>query len=269
MVVDQARQANVLRIYKLAFTLVAGLSLLLSNGAEAQDATNTALARSLFEAGIVHTEAGEWEEAADRFERSLALHPSEVVSFNAGIALTHLDRLVEARERFRNAAGSDHSQLAEAARAQIEEVTPRIGSLEVRVAGAPPADAVVLLDGTPLPQQALEVAIPVDPTTHTISVVSAEATLAEETVTVGDGAAERVTLTVVPTPADVALQTELPPTGSDGEPTSSDDTLLIATIVGSGVIAVTIVIVVLALAFSGNHPPVEGNLGPGVLELGR
>ena len=270
----RGRQLDVLSLHHIpSGVALAALSLLalplIPGAAVAQDATNPALARSLFEDGIAHTEAAEWEEAADRFERSLALHPSAVVSFNAGIALVHLGRLVEARERFRAAASSDNAQLTTAARAQIEEITPRIGRLEVHLEGAVPEDARVLLDGTALPPQALGVSIPVNPTSHTVTVVSGERALSERSVTIEDGGSERVTLTLVPTPEDVATGTELPPPAGHEVLDEGDDTLLIVTLTGAGVIVVTIIAVVLVLAFSGNFPPIAGNLEPGYVELGR
>ncbi len=258
--------------------LSAALSVFLlttASAAAAQDAANTALARSLFEDGIAYTEAGAWEEAADRFGRSLALHPSAVVSFNAGIALTHLGRLVEAREHFRAAAASDNAQLAEAARARVEELTPRVGSLEIQLDGAVPQDARVFLDGAALPPQAIGVTIPIDPASHTLRVVSRERTLAERTVVVAEGGAEHVTLTLAPTPESVAErsgagQADLPAEAFGGDlQGGGDDTLLIAALVGAGVLVTAIVVVVLVLALPSRLPPVEGNLGPGYVEIGQ
>ena len=72
--------------------------------ARAQTAQETALARALFEEGVVAADAQRWDEAAERFERAYGLKATPGIAYNWASALVELGRLVEAGERLRSVA---------------------------------------------------------------------------------------------------------------------------------------------------------------------
>ena len=104
--------------------------------ASPDDARQTALARSLFQEGVQLGEADQWPEAADRFERALALRNSPNLEHNLAIAYEHSGRIVEAIERFRRVAASARAdrRLKDAARQRIRALEPRVARLMVTAA---------------------------------------------------------------------------------------------------------------------------------------
>jgi len=87
--------------------LVSWLSLPRSAAAQ-DDAQQTAIARSLFEEGLAHFDAGELELAVDRFRRSLEIRRSSAVLFNLARAINRArdGGLGRARPAVRGARGA-------------------------------------------------------------------------------------------------------------------------------------------------------------------
>jgi hypothetical protein len=151
-------------------TVVALLATAGASSAQEAGIDRTAAARALFEEGLALLDAERWEDAADRFQRALALRPSPQITYNLTTALIPLGRLVRASELLRQVsldptASSEVRQAAEARRAQI---VPRIASLII-VAPGDLATAEVTVDERPLDAVLVGVAVPVDPGRHVVT----------------------------------------------------------------------------------------------------
>lgn len=121
------------------------------------------LARSLYYDGLELIDRGQWQEAADRLERVLAIRDSAVVSYHLATAYSHLGRNVEARERLRRVQGDPAaaSELREAAAKLLPEVEAKVGRMILRLSGD--LDGVrIFFDGRPAPTVAVDVPVPVD-----------------------------------------------------------------------------------------------------------
>jgi len=263
-------------------------SLCVYGPARAQDAETTATARALFEQGMAHADAGEWEQAADALRRSNALHPSPVVAFNLARANTQLGRLVAASEALRavSRASQAPARLLEAAAQLSHTIEARIGSLQIDVTG-PREGVSFTLDGRPVRDAMVGVRVPADPGAHVIAALRGAERVASAEVTIADGGAETVSLelppapeptggTTVPGPDEAAragasgsASAELggsaasvePGAGSGGPPW-----LVIG--ISAGVVAVGVaILLVVVLASGGTEDPVPGNLQPGIIEF--
>lgn len=265
---------------KLLAAIVAAIVTLhpLGGAAQEEEREQTAAARAMFEAGIELADAGDWEAAADRFRRSLALRPSSVVAYNLGMALTHTGELVEATELFRGATRDPEApdRLREAARRELESLEPRLGRLTVHLHG--PTEGVELaLDDAPLPLEMVGVAVPADPGDHVLSVRRGERVVARAEVTVPEGAAAQASLTVppppVPSPEETARAASAdsapaqPPAASEG---GGDDGAVWAVVITLFLAAAAAAAVTTWYFLDGQEvaEPIGGNLMPGTVELG-
>ena len=165
------------------------------------DAQSTAAARALFEEGVAYSDANRWEEAADRFRRSLALRPSPVVAYNLASALVHLGELVEASELLQGVARDEAApEPARAAAASLlEEVQPRLGRLTIHLDGYP-MEIEVRVDGRVIREEAVGVPVPADPGTAEVRVMRGREAVAEGTVEVPEGGEAELRLEVPPPP---------------------------------------------------------------------
>ncbi|MDB4974859.1 MAG: hypothetical protein JWN48_3200 [Myxococcaceae bacterium] len=163
--------------------------------AEVADPARSASARTLFEEGLRKADALAWSEAADLFERALALRDSAVIRFNLSSALIELGRLVEASEQLRTLEIDQRAtpELRESATRGRETLLPRLAKLTIRIDGHDPSLLVLLDDRKVAPEQ-LGVAIPVDPTAHHIVLRSGERLLDDDHVALGEGQAADVRL---------------------------------------------------------------------------
>ncbi len=246
-----------------------------STAAGQDDAERTALARSLFREGVELSDVGRWDDAADRFRRSLSLRDSPVVAFNLGTALTHTGHLLEASELFRRAARAADSPppLAQAARAQLEEVQPRLGRLTVEVTGAAES-ASIELDGEPLPPAVIGVAAPADPGHHVLRAMRDDTEVARAEVDVTEGGAASARLDgpapVVPAPDEVAslvVHREQPSPVEPPPPSGGDDVAIwIGVIAGIVVVGAAVAVTsYFILDGQGSGPAIGGNLTPAVI----
>ena len=183
--------------------VTAGLLLLASRPATAEELALTAQVRVLFRQALEFADRGEWEEAADRFGRAYSLRPAPVIGYNLASALNELDQLVEAAELVRrlqrNPDTSDEIQRRCAT--LLETLSPRLASLTVRLNG-PPDDVVVEIDGTELTSALLGMAMQVNPGAHEIRARRYDEELQVEQVRLGDGTSGSVVLDIPPLPAE-------------------------------------------------------------------
>lgn len=178
-----------------AIVLIAALLAAAPAAAQEAGVDRTAAARALFEEGLELLDAEQWEQAADRFQRALALRPSPQITYNLTSALVPLGRLVRASELLRQVtldptATPEVRQAAETRRAQI---APRIASLTV-VPSAELERADFFLDERPLDLVLIGVAVPIDPGRHTVTARLQGREVAHRAVDLLDGEAVEVSL---------------------------------------------------------------------------
>lgn len=256
-----------------------------STVAQANDAATRATARSLFEEGVAFSEAGKWSDAAERFQRSMSLRPSQVVAFNLATALMELGRLVEASELLegirRDAATT--AQMKRRVDTLLETLRPQLAWITVVLNNQ--QDGVAVLDGQTLPQAALGVPRAVDPGKRTLEVRIDGRVVWSRTLTVNAGESEEAAIDVpandtestqaaptAPTPAETAAAAQPPATRS--APTEAmndrDDSSGPWLWIGIGSAVVVVAVVAIAVASSGGSEPAAplvGSLGDGVIEV--
>lgn len=183
--------------------------------AQSSEAERTAMARSLFEEARTHAQMQQWEQAADRLQRAVALRESAVLAYNLGVALSHLGRLVEATEWLRQVArdADARAHLRSQSQELIDELAPRLGHLTVSLSGSTD-DVVVLLDDRALERVMWGMATPVDPGAHVVAVRRGDRVLQRREVSVAPAerqvvelqveVAEKAPARMAPTPAQTA-----------------------------------------------------------------
>ncbi len=196
------------------------------------EAQRTAIARALFEEGLELADREEWAVAADRFRRAAAVRDSPPIRFNLAQSLARLGRFVEAVEMLHGV--EDHPEATAEVRASAaalrERLESRIARLTVEVRDAP-EEAEVMLDDIALPEEALGVALPVDPGGHVVRLVGADEELDREEVQLAPGRRAGIVLE----PAGGA---------AEDEPLSSQGWFWAAVgmVVATGAIAVAIIV---------------------------
>lgn len=130
------------------------------------------VARRLFREGVEAARASRWDDARDRFTRTLAIRPAPIIRFNLAVAYENLGRFVAAMDLYRQfvretPSEADPARVA-AAQQRITEFERRVARLRVEATG----DEVraFRLDGRPQTNALLGVDIPIDPGPHTVEV---------------------------------------------------------------------------------------------------
>jgi hypothetical protein len=237
-------------------------------------------ARRLFDEGLRYVESQQWEQAADRFGRVLAIRASAIVSYNYASALVHLGRMVEASRALRGVVADPAAspEVIEAARTMLSGVDTRIGQLTVRLRGDT-TDVQITIDNEPLPEGSVGIPYPVDPGEHVVRATRGGRPIARRKVEIHEGAPLlNVTIDVIPMPDAVAAPggtgsaAESTSTNQAGhaEPTEADSEQGGKTpwmwIIGGSAVAVVAVVVVGVLIASPSEPdPLLGNGDPAVL----
>jgi hypothetical protein len=153
-----------------------------------------ATARTLFNEGLEYSDAGRWQEAADRFGRAYQSKPTAEIAYNLAQAYVRLGHLSSAAEMLRRAASDPEATPAvrEASRARLAQVTPRLGRLAVRLDSR--QDALVTVDGRMIEAGNLGVAMPVDPGPHLVRARWGDGQDLSRRVTVAEGAESTIIL---------------------------------------------------------------------------
>ena len=232
---------------------------------QGDDAARSAAARALFQEGLGFLDREEFPEAADRFERALAIRPSAQIAYNLSTALIAMGRLVRASEVLIVATrdGEAPRDVREAAERRRQEILPRIARLTVRTEGDR-AEATVELDSRAMDWAMIGVAIPVDPGAHELVATRGGEVVAREPFEVEEAGSAEVTLSfppVVPTPRETAA-TFVEPDPAPVVPPPEDEsgsTWWIWAGLGAVVIAGAIVAVVLLAPSEPNA--IEGTAG--------
>jgi hypothetical protein len=169
-----------------------------------QPAADKATARALALEGQDALEASDYDAAADRFGRALALFHAPTLLVGLARAQRGLGKWIAAQESYNSVlheslppdAPQAYLDALQEARREVDELTPKIPSVLVTVRGAPVAS--VTIDGVPLPSAALGINRPVDPGAHVIRAEAKDCAPAEVRLTVAPAAREVVTLTLEP-----------------------------------------------------------------------
>ena len=168
--------------------------------AEAQPAEDVARARDLFREGSSLAEAGSWEAARDRFERSLALHRAALTLYNLGIAQQETGHLVDAIESFRaflaQPVEPSTQRYVEPVRATLAQLEGRVALVDVDVHPAGLGGLVLRIDGREVPRAPGPRRL--DPGRHEIVAAAPGYCEAHQTAEVVEGAHATVALTLAP-----------------------------------------------------------------------
>lgn len=228
-----------------------------------------AVVRALFEEGVAFSDRGRWAEAADRFRRAMALRRLPVIVHNLAVALSRMGRPTEASELFRAVVRDSTSSAAvrEAAQRELEGAVRRIGHLTIALDGDP-AGVEVTLDGEPVPEALLDVSRPVDPGRHEIVALRGRTRVGHRTVTVTEGGASSVTLSIAAPDSLGEIDEGTGGRHRRGETGSSGSVLgrwwfwtaVGVVVVGAGATA-------FALSQGGGESHYEGNFTPGSLRF--
>lgn len=235
-----------------------------------EEASNSALARSLFHDGVRCLDLGDLECASDRFERSRALRPSPVVDYNLASAEMGRGHFIIASELLRTVSRDRGAptEVQAAAAALLARARARLAHLRVIA----PSDARIEIDGRLLPRQALGVFAPVDPGTRDIRASLHGRALGEESVTLREGGQATVRFQDPPSPEAVALADRAAQqhAAENGARVGADRSVHVrrrrAGITAAAVAVLVSVIVVAVAVRPGSQSPLPGDLPPVYIE---
>ncbi len=173
--------------------------------------------RALFDEGVSLVDRRRWAEAEDRFRRCLAIRRSPVIEYNLASALDAQGELAEAASLLHGILEqpSSPAALRRASAARLARIEPRLAHVTVVLTGAR-SDAVVSIDGRPIPLERVGAPIALDPGRHEFAARDrrSEAVVALEA---DEGDSLEVELALrVPTPREAAAM------AGPGEPMASD-----------------------------------------------
>ncbi|HYJ09689.1 MAG TPA: hypothetical protein VEX18_11790 [Polyangiaceae bacterium] len=148
------------RARRAGFALACGAALLSTGaGAQTSESASVSAARALGTSGVEAYLDGQYEQATDELEKAYAILRVPSLALWSGRALEKRGRLVEASERYAEAAelrvptgdAQVQKQAVNEAAAELTKLRPRIPSLTVELVGADTREVVVELDGKLLP----------------------------------------------------------------------------------------------------------------------
>lgn len=235
-----------MRVRLVALALAVALGLWSARDARADNPADVALARELFKDGSSLAQKGRWEEARDRYERSLQLKRSAVTLYGLGIAQKNTGQLVFALETLRaflaepkSAATRLYEKPAREAVGELEKQVGRL-TLQVRPPGLP--GLVVTVDGQEVPPVALGQPRVVDPGRHDVVATAPGRREAHDVATVDKGGSATVSLvleTEARAPAPPPREPPPPPRPAPmpDRPKSSGPGILPAVLIGGGALA--------------------------------
>lgn len=168
----------------------------------AQTDGTRAAARKLGTEGVAAFQAGNYQHAVDKLERSFKVLRVPSLGLWSARALAKNGKLLEASERYREVARLDAAQgdaqvqkqsQLDAAK-ELEEILARIPNLQVEVSGVPHEDVRLTIDGQPVPSALIAVAQPSNPGLHVVEAQYGQQTLRREVVLKEGSVTTKVTL---------------------------------------------------------------------------
>lgn len=184
-----------------------------STTAFSQSAADKATARELAVEGIKKLEKGDAQGAVVSLGKAQALYDAPIHLLYLGRAYARLGQLVEAAEAYRtlararldSEAPSAFKKAQEDGRTELETLEPRLAKLTIEV--EPEVDGLeVTVDDKPINTAALSVARATNPGSRKIVVEAPGYLTARAEVTLDEGSAETVSLTLVPDPNAPVLE---------------------------------------------------------------
>jgi hypothetical protein len=176
-----------------------------ATSARAQDALDP---DKLFAEAMTLVAEERYAEAIPRLEEAQRIDPGIGTQFNLAICYAKTGRLALAWHNFRQvevlAGAAGKKERADAARAHLEALRPRVAHVLLRVAD--PTAVTVRVDGAVVPTEELTF-VPLDPGEHKIEVAAAVRKPFEETVSVAREGEEHEV--VVPSLAPLETRTEI------------------------------------------------------------
>lgn len=174
---------------------------------------DTARARAEFVTATDHVKNARWGEALASFERSAEIRPHALTTFNIGACERALGRYSRARATLKKAlAMNDAATKKELAASFVKDANTWMASIDQMLVRAKisvaPADATLLVDGSPPPPGSFEGGkgeFELDPGTHVFSVSRAGFTSAVVTKTFTPGTTPDVDLDMQSLPATLRI----------------------------------------------------------------
>jgi hypothetical protein len=208
------------RLVAAVLAAIVAVALVPSSALAAPTDAELSAARQLFLDAEKDEDAARWADALEKLRRVSQVKRTAGVRYHVGLCTEHLGQLATALDEYTAAEGQARVENAKdvlrLVGPRIADVAPRVPRLTIRLA-PDVADAVVTLDGAPLPRASLGTAVLVDPGEHRVDAtapgrapVSEHATLRER-----DATAIELRLVEVP-PAPVA--TLAPPAAPEPAP---------------------------------------------------
>jgi hypothetical protein len=182
-------------------------------------------ARALAEHANALYEAGKYQEAIDLFVEADKLYHAPTLLLALGRAYAAAGKLVEARDVFRRVAGEQlppgasipFQDAQKAAKDELAAVDKRVPTLQIAVRGGRGGGLTIKVDDAPLADWAPDRAVPLNPGAHSVTVVPVGDVGVGRSVTLAEGAHERVEIEL-PVPAPVAPRVTEPPPPSPPPP---------------------------------------------------
>ncbi|WP_437320649.1 PEGA domain-containing protein [Sorangium sp. So ce385] len=201
-----------------------GAALVAAPPARAQTKEELAAARVLFQEGVALSAANNCAAALAKFQAVANVRRTPQVLFNIAECEARLGKLVSALGNYRMAAAAAEgdpraNDVTANVGARIEDLEARVPRLAIR-RGAGALTATILLDGTALGAAEMSGDIPVDPGPHVVAARIGGREVVRETVTLEEGHAKTVEITIAEPPAAAAPTAGAPPPGSPAAATA-------------------------------------------------
>ncbi|WP_437338358.1 hypothetical protein [Sorangium sp. So ce394] len=195
-----------------------GAALVAAPPARAQTKEELAAARVLFQEGVALSAANNCAAALARFQAVASVRRTPQVLFNIAECEARLGKLVSALGNYRMAAAAAAgdpraNDVTANVGARIEDLEARVPRLAIR-RGAGALTATILLDGTALGAAEMSGDIPVDPGPHVVAARIGGREVVRETVTLEEGHAKTVEISIAEPPAAAAPTAGAPPPGA-------------------------------------------------------
>ncbi|MDB4945602.1 MAG: hypothetical protein JWP97_5136 [Labilithrix sp.] len=230
----------------LPAALLGAAALLVTAQSQADEAADTATARTLGVEGVTLANSGNCKEASEKLERAEKLHHAPTTATRLGECEIELGRLVRGTERLQRVireplGATPHPAFATAvarARKALEGALPRVASLRVGVAAPPGTKLLVTIDDEPMSDATVDTDRAMDPGTHTVGVTAEGFFPAKAVVVLEEGQAKTVPFELRRDPNAVAratapLSTGDPAGAESRPPTSSRLPYVLAAIGGA------------------------------------
>jgi hypothetical protein len=174
----------------------------LAHTAHAQPADQPSPATTLFEEGRALLDAGQPGPACEKFEAALKLEPEGLGTIlNLGLCNEQRDRLATALRWFRRvqlrASEIGKPDTETAAKDKATVLAQKVPTIKIAFTHAPPANTAATLDGVPV--DAVDFPrLEVDAGKHVVDVAVPSVGPTHEEITIADGEAKTVTVTIAP-----------------------------------------------------------------------